>query len=271
VQQGVKNSSGVKRHIIAALVLPGFIAYLYLLPPFPYFLALLITVGVTALWEFFTMYKVPARLYVPGVLIGGTMLYVFCLYPAYMLEGIAAGLFILLVIRLFFAPSPPGAMSEIGPLAAGLIYVTGFLYFQWLIRTDRFGMEHIFLLYLSVWFSDSMAYYVGSSIGRKKLCPSISPKKTVEGAFGSVIGGILGVLTAKYVFSLPHLSIFFVILTGTVMGLSAMTGDLIESMFKRDAGVKDSSGIIPGHGGILDKLDGLLVAGPVLYFIVRFF
>lgn len=267
----MKSSSGVKRHILAALVLPGFIAYLYLLQPFPYFLALLITVCVIALWEFFSMYNVPAKLYVPGILIGGGLLYIFCLYPAYMLEGITAGLLILLLIRLFFAPSPPGSMSEIGPLAVGLIYITGFLYFQWLIRTDRSGLEYIFLLYLSVWFSDSMAYYIGSSIGRKKLCPSISPNKTVEGAIGSVIGGILGVLTAKYVFSMPDLSIFAVILIGTVMGLSAMIGDLIESMFKRDAGVKDSSDILPGHGGILDKLDGLLVAGPVLYFLEGFF
>ena len=108
-------------------------------------------------------------------------------------------------------------------------------------------------------------------MGKNKLSPSISPNKTVEGAFGSVLGGILGTIVSKFIFSIPGLSLTAVILIGVTMGISAMIGDLIESMFKRDAGVKDSSALIPGHGGMLDKLDGMLVAGPVLYFIVRYF
>lgn len=160
-------------------------------------------------------------------------------------------------------------MSDIAPVTLGFFYISFFLSFQWLLRTGENGLQYIFLLYISVWLSDSMAYYIGTYMGRNKLYPAVSPNKTIEGAYGSVIGGILGVVIIKNIFHITRLSITGTIAIGTILGIAALTGDLIESMFKRDAGVKDSSNFIPGHGGILDKIDGFLVAGPVLYFIVR--
>ncbi|RJQ21530.1 MAG: hypothetical protein C4560_03490 [Nitrospiraceae bacterium] len=265
------NSSFVKRHIVAAAVLPLFIAYIYYLPPLPYFLALLTLAAMYAMWEFYVMYKVPAGLYVPGVLIGGALFFISCLYPEYYVDGIFAGLFILLTLRLFLASTPAGCMSEIGPVGVGFFYIAGFLKFQWLLRSGDLGLQYIFLLFLSGWLSDSMAYYIGTYLGRHKLYPAISPNKTWEGALGSVIGGALGAVIAITVFDIPTLSIKGAIAAGSVLGIAALTGDLIESMFKRDAGVKDSSRLLPSHGGILDKLDGLLIAGPVLYLIVRHF
>lgn len=270
MQKKSKSGFNVKRHIVAAVVLPFFIAYIYLLPPLPYFLAFLLIIAMTAMWEFFVMYSVPARLYVPGVLIGGLLFYVCCRYPEYYFHVSLGGLFLLLLLRLFFAAAPSGCMSEIGPLSAGFMYIAGLLSFQWFLRETDLGLKYIFLLYISVWFSDSAAYYIGTSMGKNKLSPKISPNKTVEGAFGSVFGGVLGTLLAKFIFSIPGLSMGAAILIGATMGVTAMIGDLIESMFKRDAGVKDSSSFIPGHGGILDKLDGMLVSGPVLYFIVKY-
>ncbi len=266
-----KKGFNVKRHIVAAVFLPLLIAYLYLLPPMPYFLALLSVVAITAMWEFYVMYRVPARLYVPGLVFAAFLLYLSCIHPVLLPEGIFISLFILLLLRLFFAADPSGCMSEIGPLTVGFFYIAGFLSFQWLIRGDAFGREYIFLLYTSVWISDSAAYYIGTYAGKNKLCPSISPNKTIEGAFGSVLGGILGAVASKLIFGIPGLSLQGAVSIGAVMGVTAMTGDLIESMFKRDAGVKDSGNLIPGHGGILDKLDGMLVSGPVLYIIVRYF
>jgi phosphatidate cytidylyltransferase len=108
-------------------------------------------------------------------------------------------------------------------------------------------------------------------MGKNKLYPSVSPKKTIEGAVGSVVGGILGTVITKTVFGIPGLTIIGAIAIGATLGITAIIGDLIESMFKRDAGIKDSGSYIPGHGGVLDKLDGLLVSGPVLYLIVRYF
>ena len=265
------NRSVVKRHIVAALFLPVFIAYIYYLPPQPYFLALLIFVSVIAMWEFYVMYKVSARLYVPAVLAGGILFYVLCLYPVHFPECFFISLFLLLLLRLFLRKSPSGCMSEIGPLGVGLFYISGFLSFQWFLRTQALGMEYIFLLYTSVWIADSGAFYIGTYFGKNKLYPSISPNKTWEGAFGSLLGGALAALIIRAVFNIPGLSVTGAAAIGAVMGISALLGDLIESMFKRDAGVKDSSVFIPGHGGVLDKLDGLLVAGPVLYLLVRYF
>lgn len=269
--QNKKNkSSVVKRHIVAALFLPFLIAYLYYLPASPYFMALLIIAGMIAMWEFYSMYKVPAKLYVPGVLIGGVFIYLLCLYPSFVMEVIFISLFILLLLRLFSEATPSGCMSAIGPLSAGLFYVAGFLSFQWLLRTEALGMEYIFLLYTSVWLADGGAFYIGTYMGKHKLYPSISPNKTWEGAYGSLLGGALGAVIIKTIFNMP-VSFTGAAAIGAVIGVSALIGDLIESMFKRDAGVKDSSVFIPGHGGVLDKLDGMLIAGPVLYIIVRYF
>jgi phosphatidate cytidylyltransferase len=266
-----KSNSMVQRHIVTVLVVPLFIAYLYYLPPFPYFLAMLFFAGMIAMWEFFAMYKISAKLSIPGVLCGGILLYLSCRYPSFYLEGIFFSLILLLLIRLFSEETPSGCMSGIGPLCVGLFYVGGFLSFQWFLRTEALGMEYIFLLYTSVWLADGGALYIGTYMGKNKLYPSVSPNKTWEGAFGSLLGGVLGAVLIKTVFDIQTLSLKGAVTIGAVMGVAALVGDLIESMFKRDAGVKDSGVFIPGHGGILDKLDGPLVAGPVLYLIVRYF
>jgi phosphatidate cytidylyltransferase len=270
MMQNKKNtSSAVKRHVIAALFLPGFIAYIYYLPPLPYFMALLIIACMTALWEFYAMYKVPAKLAVPGVLLGGLLLFLSCSYPSFISEYIFISLFVLMLIRLFAERTPSGCMNEIGPLAAGLFYVGIFLSFQWLLRSGPLGKEYIFMLYTCVWLADGAAFYIGTYMGKNKLYPSISPNKTWEGAYGSLVGGALGAVIIRTIFNMP-VSLTAAAVIGVVMGVTALVGDLVESMLKRDAGVKDSGVFIPGHGGMLDKLDGMLVAGPVLYLIVRY-
>jgi phosphatidate cytidylyltransferase len=252
----------MKRLIPAAIFLPVFIAYIYLLGP-EYFLGLLVVAAMFAMGEFYVMYKVPMRLYLPGILIGGVLFYIFCRHPAYFHYAVFISLFLLLLIRLITVSTPSGAISEIGPLGVGFFYIAGFLSFQWFLREE--GVEYILFLYASVWLADSAAYYIGTSLGRNKLYPSISPNKTFEGAFGSIIGGAVGALIMESIFDIPNITIMSAIGIGAILGIATIIGDLIESMFKRDAGVKDSSNIIPGHGGILDKLDGLLVAGPILY------
>jgi len=271
MQKDKKSGSSIKRHITGVLLLPVLIAYIYFLEPLPYFLVLLGAVAAAAMWEFYEMYRVPARLYIPGIMIGILLFYIFCRYPAYIKEGILISMLLLLMLRLFFATTPAGCMAEIAPVTMGFFYIVFLLSFQWLLRIGDYGLEYIFLLYIATWLSDSMAYYIGTYLGRNKLYPAVSPNKTIEGAFGSVIGGILGVVIIKNIFDMTALSVTSVIAIGTALGISALVGDLIESMFKRDAGVKDSSNLIPGHGGILDKIDGFLVTGPVLYFIVRYF
>lgn len=225
---------------------------------------------MSGLREFYVMYKAPAKLYIPAVLLGGMLFYILCCYPSILWEGISIILLLLLLLRLFSEDTASGSMSQLGPLCVGLFYVAVFLSFQWFIRTGVQGMEYIFLLYTSVWLADGGAFYIGTYMGKRKLYPAISPNKTWEGAFGSLLGGALGAVIIRTIFDMQGISIAGAAGIGAVIGIAALLGDLIESMFKRDAGVKDSSSFIPGHGGILDKLDGFLVAGPVLYFMLRY-
>ncbi|GBE04985.1 phosphatidate cytidylyltransferase [bacterium BMS3Abin10] len=260
-----------KRLVTAAVILPVMVAAIYFLPAYPYFLGLLVAVAMLAMREFYAMYRVPLKLYLPGVAIGGLLFYMLCRHPAYFMDAIFISLFLLLVLRLIAGKTPSGCMSDIGPLGIGFFYIAGFLSFQWFLREETFGMEYIFLLYTSVWLADSAAYYVGTYLGRNKLYPVVSPNKTFEGAFGSVMGGIIGSVTIRGIFDIPDFTVMGAIVIGGLIGAATLVGDLIESMFKRDAGVKDSGSLIPGHGGLLDKLDGVLIAGPVLYFLLRGF
>jgi phosphatidate cytidylyltransferase len=131
-----------------------------------------------------------------------------------------------------------------------------------LIYDSEFGAQWIFLFLCVISMGDAGAYYVGSLWGRRKLCPSVSPGKTVEGALGGlaanlVVGIVLGNLMLPS-FSSCKGAVFLILL-----GISGQIGDLFESMLKRSAGVKDSGSLLPGHGGLLDRIDALLFAAPV--------
>jgi phosphatidate cytidylyltransferase len=141
------------------------------------------------------------------------------------------------------------------------------------VRSDypwRFGDGRIviFVLLLVIVVSDSAQYYTGRAFGQRPLSPTISPKKTVEGAIGGVVFGTLAMMAAgSYVFRSP---IYVLALLGAALSLLGIVGDLFESLLKRSAGLKDSSNLIPGHGGVLDRIDRWLFAAPVYYVFVRF-
>jgi phosphatidate cytidylyltransferase len=169
-----------------------------------------------------------------------------------------------MALRLFLKRDPESSISAVSAAVFGLIYLPGLISFQ--LSIVKTGPSWIILLYTSVWAADSMALYVGKTIGKRKLYPEISPNKTIEGAVGSVLGGIVGAAFIKWTL-LSHLTILQAVIIGLAVGFSTIAGDLVESMFKRDAGVKDSSHLLPGHGGVLDKLDGVTFAGPVFYWV----
>jgi phosphatidate cytidylyltransferase len=131
------------------------------------------------------------------------------------------------------------------------------------------GREAVLLLVLTIVISDSAQYYTGRAFGRVPLAPSISPKKTREGALGGVlVGSAAMTLGGLRVFPAAHPAML-ILCAATVIVLG-IVGDLFESLLKRSAGVKDSSGLIPGHGGILDRIDSWLFAGPMFYVFVRY-
>jgi len=130
------------------------------------------------------------------------------------------------------------------------------------IGNDLTGAYAVVGMMISIWTCDSVAYFVGRAIGRHRLFERISPKKSWEGAIAGCLGAVAVVLLMRESI-LPHLSIVDAVLLGLFSGVGGQLGDLAESHLKRDAGVKDSSQIIPGHGGLLDRFDSLLFVAPL--------
>ena len=127
------------------------------------------------------------------------------------------------------------------------------------------GIFWIFLLLLMTWLNDTFAYFFGHRFGKRRLAPKISPGKTVEGFLGGYLGTFLGFISCWIVFGRP-ISLLHGMLLVLTVGLAGPLGDLSESLLKRSFGVKDSGHVIPGHGGMLDRIDALLFTAPVVYF-----
>jgi phosphatidate cytidylyltransferase len=136
------------------------------------------------------------------------------------------------------------------------------------LRTLR-GPAALFLLLLTVMVSDTAQYYTGRLLGRRLLAPRVSPKKTIEGAAGGFVFGAV-LLAVAGAWWLPSLPPILRALLGVALVALGIAGDLFESMLKRAAGVKDSSALIPGHGGVLDRIDALLFAAPVYYVVLKY-
>lgn len=132
------------------------------------------------------------------------------------------------------------------------------------------GPDLLLLLGLCVIFADTAAYYVGSWIGQHPLAQRLSPKKTWEGAVAGLLASV-GAAVVAHLWFYQRLPLAHTLILGMVLGAAGIAGDLAESMLKRAVGVKDSSGLIPGHGGLLDRSDSLLFAGPILYYYYRVF
>jgi phosphatidate cytidylyltransferase len=131
------------------------------------------------------------------------------------------------------------------------------------------GREAVLLMMVTIVVSDSAQYYCGRAFGRQPLAPSISPKKTREGAIGGLLFGTL-TMTVGGGWVFPDAPLLLLVLVSASVTLLGMVGDLFESMMKRSAGVKDSSHLIPGHGGVLDRIDSWLFAAPLYYAFVRY-
>ncbi len=158
---------------------------------------------------------------------------------------------------------------HLGWIILGLVYLPFLLGHLIPLRLLSDGQQWIFLTLIAIMGCDTCAYFIGSKIGKHKLYPAVSPNKSIEGAVGGLVGSVLGVLLAKISF-LPVIGIFEVVLIGLLLGVMGQLGDLFESLLKRACQVKDSGSMIPGHGGILDRLDSLLFAFPIIYYIARY-
>ena len=170
---------------------------------------------------------------------------------------------LLLRVGDFSATVPAAALTLLGATYLGALggTIAGLL----LLEPQVLAPWRLVMLLATVMASDTVAFFVGSAMGKRKLAPAISPGKTVEGALGGLLGGVAGAL-AVWAAGLPGVPAWHAAALGAVVAILGMLGDLLESLLKRWAGVKDSGRLLPGHGGMLDRLDSLLFGAPVLYY-----
>lgn len=178
---------------------------------------------------------------------------------------VTLSLMAVLIVTLFSFRDIKMTLTHSAAVFLGIVYISGFLSHLILLRQMAQGSALILFLLLIVWAGDAAAYYVGRSMGRYKLYPEVSPNKTIEGAIGGLFGSFLGTLAAQFTFLPIFKGVDFILIPLLVGGMGQL-GDLTESMMKRSAGVKDSSALIPAHGGLFDKLDSVAFAAPVLYY-----
>ncbi len=152
----------------------------------------------------------------------------------------------------------------------GLVYLAFLPLFLVLIRDSAFGLKWTFLFFFLVWGGDTGAYFVGKKYGKRKLFPAISPKKTVEGALGGMGVGAALTLLFKLLF-FKELGWGMIVILPLIIGVVAPIGDLCESFLKRAFHRKDSGSILPGHGGFLDRFDGVIFSAPIMYGCIRLF
>ncbi len=174
---------------------------------------------------------------------------------------------IIMIMLMTYVLTFPKYRSQQAIIACfGFLYLPVMLGFMYMTRAEENGIVTIWLIYLSSWGADTAAYFVGRFLGKHKMAPVLSPKKTIEGAVGGILGsGVFGAAFA-YVFNNKSnlLEFFIICAAGAVISIF---GDLTASAIKRDNGIKDYGHLIPGHGGILDRFDSVIFTAPVIYFL----
>lgn len=154
----------------------------------------------------------------------------------------------------------------------GFLYVAVFFSFIVLVNRKVYGNYLVWIIFISAWLCDTTAYYVGKYFGKNKLCPKVSPKKTIEGSIGGMLGsaiacGLFGLFAIKFK---VNIAFYNFIIMGLIGGIVCQFGDLVASSIKRYVGVKDYSNLIPGHGGILDRFDSILFSALSVYYYLTF-
>lgn len=263
----------MSRRITTGIILAVSMAAIVLLTPVLVFKCFVILVAGLALNEFFNLVFKNYTIYrYIGLFFG---LVVACLISFnYSLNLIVFvfifGLFIVAMVQMLHSSVLEGTTERIGLTLFGMLYLGATLpLLGWMRELDH-GRTLLFIALAGAACSDTAAYVVGRGIGKRRLAGLVSPNKTVAGFVAGFFGSTIAVLFFRWI-SWPELNLVHVLILGIVIGFTAPLGDLIESMFKRDYHIKDSGNIIPGHGGILDRIDAQIFTGPAVYFYFKWF
>jgi phosphatidate cytidylyltransferase len=266
-----------KTRLLAALAMAPIAIAAILLLQTPWIMALAAVIFLIGLWEWFELAEIEDTLARTVLLVANLALmvaivwasrsatgYSYVLFQLASVIGVVWWLLALLWLRNYSFASNHETWARMFKLAAGaLATIPAWCALGWIHATRPDGHLWLFTALAIVWAADSGAYFAGRMYGKRKLAPTVSPNKTIEGLLGGVAAGIAVGLCGALLAGASGSQLPLVALVALAAILASVVGDLYESLLKRHAGVKDSGSLIPGHGGILDRIDGVLAALPV--------
>lgn len=260
----------LKRWITSIIAIPVLVTLIFKgsLPVFAAFIAI---VAAVALYEYFYIVfrgdrvRIFSLISLSGVVVGVVMMAAAAVFEARAVMFIVSlGLMIAAMLSMRVYKSGPRVMEIVQLQVQGVVYIPLSLSTLVLLRAEPDGVTWIFFVLFVVFLGDVGAYYVGTYKGKHRLNAAISPGKTIEGALGGLGANLVVGLVFQAIF-MPGLPFLLTAMLALIMGAAGQVGDLFESELKRAAQIKDSGNILPGHGGILDRIDALLFAAPVAY------
>jgi len=270
------TSENLKRILVSIAAIPFILIAAYL--GGYYFFSFVALISLISFYEFSLLVKHKGAKV--NLLLGGIIIFVFLLNQIlYLIDPFAILILSSLSLLTFELFRNKGsAINNLGSTFLGIFYIGIFSaalislreFYSNDIYAENLGAYFIISIFASIWLGDSAAYYGGINFGRHKLFPRVSPKKSWEGAiFGFIFS--LGTMILAKVLVLNSLSWKNVLVIGIIIGTMGQIGDLVESLLKRDSEVKDSSSLIPGHGGFFDRFDSLLFSAPAIWIYLNYF
>lgn len=234
-----------------------------------------LSIGFIVLIGMYEFYRAIKQKYNPISIIGYIFSIIFTFfifpYPQWYFLFFICFLFSLLLSIIFFYKKYN--IIDVAVTFIGFFYICILFYYILQVRNQIYGELFVWLIFISAWGSDTAAYFTGVSIGKHKLCPELSPKKTIEGALGGIVGGaalsLLYGIIIKYFVAIPI--VYFPIICAAIGGIGAIVsqlGDLTASSIKRYVNIKDYGKIFPGHGGVIDRFDSILFTAPLVYYSI---
>ena len=264
------RGAALLRRVLSTVVLLPIFVGIVMVGPVWLFGATVVLLSAVAQWEFTGMFeRAGVRTFRWLGLVAGTVVTASFALPVSERVAFTA---VLLAVLLSALWRPRGARIAWEPAAVtlfGICYVNWLLGYGFWLRDLPGGSDWVLLLVWVTWLGETAAYVVGSTLGRTKLAPVISPRKTVEGAAAQLVVSLLAAAVAQ-VWFFTEIGFGRAVVAGLLLGVVGQLGDLVESALKRSLGIKDTGALIPGHGGLLDRLDSLLFNTPALFYYARF-
>ena len=257
-----------RRLLSTVVLLPLFVWMVVAGPPWM-FGSVMVLAGALGQWEFTGMFERSGISSFRWLgLLGGSLVTASFALPLSEQATLTAVVLTLLVAGLLRRKTER-TWEPVAVTLLGIGYVNWLLGYAFWLYDLPDGVKWVLLLVSVTWLGETAAYAIGSTLGRHKLAPVVSPRKTVEGALAQLIASVLGALGARAWF-FPSLSMESAIAVGLLLGVVGQIGDLVESALKRSLNTKDAGSLIPGHGGMLDRVDSLLVNTPVLFYYATY-